>query len=43
MEEDIKSCLLCRYCDDSYHNWKWYCVRHDFFIENYHVCDDYYE
>lgn len=43
MEEDIKTCVFCRYCDDNYHDWKKYCLRHDSFLDNYDVCNDYYE
>lgn len=43
MEEDVKSCIFCCYCDDNYHDWKKYCVRHDSFIDNYDICNDYYE
>lgn len=41
MEEDIRSCIYCRYADENYHDWKLYCVRHDCFLNRYSVCEDY--
>lgn len=39
--ENIQSCLYCKYCDENYHEYKDFCVYHDFWIHDYNVCSEY--
>lgn len=39
----MESCISCKYADDNYHEWKLYCVMHEFYLSEYDVCDDYEE
>lgn len=39
--EDVKSCILCKYCDENYHAFKLFCVYHNFWIDDYNICNKY--